>query len=119
MKTENSWESPDTELFGARLLRLAGFTVEPFAVIQLLRLHELLKTVVNATHRLLGILCLSHRAGVGWRNIDGEIKERVVRLAGLVASQAGDAGLKGTAKHGRHYRVGLRPQHPHLVVHAG
>ena len=120
MKTENSWESPDTELFGARLLRLAGSTVEPLAVVQLLSLHELLQTVVNITHGLLlPLLRLPHGPPVGRGNVDGKIKEGIVGLAGLVAGETGDAGLEGPAEDRRDDRVGLRPQHPHLVVHTG
>lgn len=120
MKTENSWESPDTELFGARLLRLAGSTVEPLAVRQLLPLHELLQTVVNITHGLLlPLLRLPHGPAVGRGNVDGKIKEGIVGLAGLAAGETGDARLEGPTEDGCHHRVGLRPQHSHLVVHTG
>ena len=121
MKTEDSWESPDTELFGARLLRLTGSAVELLAVPQLLFLHKLLETVVDITDRLLGlpVLRLPDGAAVGRGDVDGKVKEGVVRLAGLVTGETGDAGLEGPAEHGRHHRVGLRPQHPHLVVHTG
>ena len=107
MKTEDSWESPDTELFGARLLRLTGSAVELLAVPQLLFLHKLLETVVDITDRLLGlpVLRLPDGAAVGRGDVDGKVKEGVVRLAGLVTGETGDAGLEGPAEHGRHHRV--------------
>ena len=106
MKTEDSWESPDTELFGARLLRLTGSAVELLAVPQLLFLHKLLETVVDITDRLLlPVLRLPHRPTVGRGDVDGKIKEGIVRLAGLMTGETGDAGLEGPAEHGRHHRV--------------
>ena len=103
MKTEDSWESPDAELFGARLLRLAGSTVEPLAVRQLFSLHELLETVVDVADGLLllPLLRLPHGAAVCRGDVDGKIKEGIVRLAGLMAGETGDAGLEGPAEDGR------------------
>lgn len=121
MKTEDSWQSPDTELLGAGLLRLTGSTVKPLTVRQLFFLHKLLETVVDITDRLLflPLFCLPHRPPVGRWDVDGKVQEGIVRLAGLVAGETGDAGLEGPAEDRRDDRVGLRPQHPHLVVHTG
>ena len=119
MKTEDCGQPPDAELLGAGLFRLAGLAVEPLTVRQLLPLHKLLKAVVNVTHWLFSLLCLPHWPRVGRGNVHRDIKERVVCLAGLVAGQASDAGLEGPAEDRGDHGVGLRPQHSHLVVHAG
>ena len=81
MKTEDSGEPPDAELLGAGLFRLTGFTVEPLTVVQLLRLHELLQTVVNAADRLLPVPCLPHRAAPGRGNVYGKVQERIISFA--------------------------------------
>ena len=47
VKTEDCWQSPDTELLGAGLLGLATLAVEPLTVSQLLHLNKLLQTVVD------------------------------------------------------------------------
>ena len=100
MKTEDSGKSPDTELLRARLLRLTGSTVEPLAVRQLFSLHELLETVVDVADGLLllPLLRLPHGAAVCRGDVDGKIKEGIVRLAGLMAGETGDAGLEGPAE---------------------
>ena len=100
MKTKDSWESPDTELLGARLLRLTGSTVEPLAVRQFFSLHKLLETVVDITDRLLllSLLRLPHGAAVCRGDVDGKIKEGIVRLAGLMTGETGHAGLEGPAE---------------------
>ena len=75
---------------------------------------------MDVTDRLLlPVLRLSHRPTVGRGDVDGKIKERIVSLAGLPAGETGDAGLESSPEDSRHHRVGLRPQHPHLVVHTG
>ena len=71
----------DSELFRARLLRLTTVAVEALRIRKLLPLDKLLQAVVDvAVGLLFVVLRLPHRARVGLRYVDGEVKERVVLL---------------------------------------